>query len=435
MTPSIRAAAVRVLLTVAAGRATLAAEVDRARAAWDDARDRSLLLELTAGTLRWRGEVDAVLTACASRPPAEIHETVLTVLRIGIYELRHLSRMPAHAVVNEAVEAARALGQKRATGFVNAVLREAQRRGAAIALPPRPTSADDREGWLAYLSTTLSHPRWLVERYLDRAGADGAERWCRYNLDVPRPTVRPRGGTLTPALAAALTASGATPSPTIPGCWRLTAAALAGLSADTRDALAVQDEGSQWVAQHSGATPGDRVLDICAAPGGKTALLARAVTPAGWVVAADIRPARIRVLRETLNREALTRVPIVRLDAAVGVPFDRSFDRVLVDAPCSGLGTIGRDPDVKWTRTAASLPRYAALQTAILTQAATAVRPNGHLVYATCSSEPEENVAVIDAFLATTPAFARACADGATRPDRDGLDAFFAAVLVRREGA
>lgn len=434
MTPSIRAAAARVLLTVDAGRATLAAELDRARTQWADARDRSLLFELTAGTLRRRGEVDAVLTACATRPPAEIHDTVLTVLRVGIYELRHLTRMPPHAVVSEAVDAARALGQARAAGFVNAVLREVQRRGPGLILPARPTSPDDREGWLAYLSTTLSHPRWLVERYVDRAGVEGAERWCRYHLDVPRPAVRPRGGTLAPDLAAVL-ADAATPSPVVPGCWRLSAAALAALPAEVRDALSVQDEGSQWVALHVGARPGDRVLDVCAAPGGKTALLARAVGDQGLVVAADIRPARIRVLRETLQREGLPHVPVVRLDAAVGVPFSAAFDCVLVDAPCSGLGTIGRDPDVKWTRTPDALARYAALQTAILGEAASAVRPGGRLVYATCSSEPEENEAVVETFLGATPAFDRAVPDSATRPDCDGLDAFYAAVLVRRDDA
>lgn len=391
-------------------------------------------MELTAGTLRWRGAVDATLAPFVSRPFGEIHEAVLTVLRIGTYELRHLTRMPAHAVVNEAVESVRALRQGRAAGFVNAILRSVQRKRDVLTLPGRPTS-DDREAWLTFLSTSLSHPRWLAERYFDRVGPAAAEAWCRYNNAIPTVTVRVTSGTNAgdqQTVYDELRALGAAPSTTTPDAWRMAAGTLTSLLDVVRDQLSVQDEGSQLVAQKVGAQPGERVLDLCAAPGGKSAMLARSIGPTGVVISCDTRATRLKVLRQTLQREGVT-PRIVRIDATRPLPFDATFDRVLLDAPCSGLGTIGRDPDVKWSRDAESLVRFAATQRAMIREAALAVRPGGRLVYATCSSEPEENTAVVDDFLTTHPQFARESVDLETRPDRDGLDAFFAAVLVRRE--
>lgn len=423
-------------MAVQSGRATLAAELERARRDFPDERDRGLLMELTAGTLRWRGAVDAILAPFVSRPFGEIHEAVLTVLRIGTYELRHLTRMPAHAVVNEAVESVRALRQGRASGFVNAILRSVERKRDVLTLPGRP-STNDREAWTTYLSVSLSHPRWLVERYLDRAGTTGAEAWCRYNNAVPAVSVRVTADCRPDdqsTIDEELRQAGATPSTVTPGAWRMPAGVLATLLEPVRDRLVVQDEGSQLVAQRVSALAGDRVLDLCAAPGGKSAMLARAVGNAGVVVSCDTRPARLTVLRQTLAREGVP-ARVVRIDATRPLPFGATFDRVLLDAPCSGLGTIGRDPDVKWARQPDALARFAATQRAMLTHAAGAVAPGGRLIYATCSSEPEENADVVNAFLADHPGFQRDGADLETRPDRDGLDAFFAAVLVRRESA
>lgn len=436
MTQNIRLAAARTLLAVQSGRATLAAELERARRGFPDERDRGLLMELTAGTLRWRGAIDAVLTPFVSRPFGEIHEAVLAVLRIGTYELRHLTRMPAHAVVNEAVESVRLLRQGRAAGFVNAILRSVQRKRDELTLPGRPTTVD-RDAWITYLSTSLSHPRWLVERYFDRAGAEGAEAWCRYNNAVPSVSVRVTAATNAVDQATIydeLKAAGGVLSTVTPDAWRLPTGALATMLEPVRDQLVVQDEGSQLVAQRVDARPGDRILDLCAAPGGKSAMLARAVGASGLVISCDTRPARLKVLKDTLRHEGVA-PRVVRIDATEALPFGATFDRVLVDAPCSGLGTIGRDPDVKWSRQPDSLERFAATQRAMLSQSAAAVAPNGRLIYATCSSEPEENAMVVDAFLAAHPEFRRAGIDLETRPDRDGLDAFFAAVLVRREGA
>ncbi len=448
MKTTVRLAAARVLITVGSGRATLADELDRARADFADERDRGLLLELTANTLRWRNLVDHLIRQCADRPLTEIHESVLTVLRIAAFELRWHTKVPEHAVLNEAVESVRTLRQGRAAGFVNAVLRTMTRKKGGLTLPPRPgttnlegradEAAVNRQDWIEYLSITLSHPAWLVERYLNRVGAEAAEKWCEYNLALPNVTVRmtasiPRNKV--GEVVEALKFLDAAESPRVPGAWRLPPGVLTGPSEELlRPFIAVQDEGSQLVAESAGAVPGERVLDLCAAPGGKSAMLARNVRPGGFVISCDNRPRRVRVLQETLHRENLPN-RIVRLDGTEPLPFAAIFDRVVVDAPCSGLGTLRRDPDVKWARDEASLARFAGIQSALLDRAADAVRPGGALVYATCSSEPEENGDVVAGFLAAHPAFAQPAPAMTTRPDRDALDAFFVAVLVRRESA
>lgn len=442
MKTTVRLAAARVLITVGSGRATLSDELDRARADFRDERDRALLLELTANTLRWRNLVDHLIRQCADRPLNEIHESVLTVLRIAAFELRWHTTVPDHAVLHEAVESVRQLRQARAAGFVNAVLRTMTRKKGALKVPRRPAdtnvSALNRNAWIEYLSITLSHPAWLVARYLDRAGAEPAEKWCEYNLSLPSVTVR-----MTASIArnkvdevtAAVKSLGGEESAAVPGAWRLPLGVLTGETEELlRPYVAIQDEGSQLVAHASGAAPGERVLDLCAAPGGKSAMFARAVRPGGFVISCDTRPRRLRVLQETLHRENLPN-RVVRLDGTEPLPFEPIFDRVVVDAPCSGLGTLRRDPDVKWSRDEASLARFAELQRQLIDRAAEVVRPGGALVYATCSSEPEENEQVVAGFLDAHQSFDQLAPAVSTRPDRDGLDAFFVAVLVRRERA
>ena len=179
-------------MAVESRRATLGAEVDRARRALADERDRGLLLELTSGVCRWRAELDACLEACSQRPLDTIDPPLLATLRLAVYQLRHLDRIPAHAVVHESVEAARVLDAPRAAGFVNGILRTYLRTQDTIALPPRPEAGSTRRQQLAYLSVTLSHPRWLVARWLDRYGFDETETWCRFNNAAPDLTVRAR---------------------------------------------------------------------------------------------------------------------------------------------------------------------------------------------------------------------------------------------------
>ncbi len=186
---TVRDVAARALASIERGRRTLATEIDRARPALSDERDRGLLLELTAGTLRWRGELDALLAQCTDRPIAGLDEVIRNVLRIGAYQLEHLARIPRHAAVHEAVESARRLGRARAAGFVNAVLRRFVRDRTRLRLPPRPADGALADQ-VAYLSTSLSHPAWLVERWLARWGFEAAERWCRFDNEPPELALR-----------------------------------------------------------------------------------------------------------------------------------------------------------------------------------------------------------------------------------------------------
>ena len=439
-------------MAVESRRSTLGAEVDRARRGLADDRDRGLLLELTSGVCRWRAELDACLETCSQRPLETIDAPLLATLRLAIYQLRHLDRIPAHAVVNESVEAARVLDAPRAAGFVNGILRAYLRAQDTITLPARPEAGATRRQQLAYLSVTLSHPKWLVARWLDRYGFAATEAWCQFNNASPDLTVRARGpGVDSASLIATLEQRviHATPGLYAPDVVRLAPGVLGSIDADLRRDLLVQDEGSVIVAHAAGAEPGERVLDLCAAPGGKTMVLWADMGGQGYLVASDIRPARMQILRDTL-RDAGIPEHLTALDATRELPFGPdTFDRVFVDVPCSGLGTLRRDPDVKWAVALESLPALVAAQRRILAQAASVVRPGGTLIYATCSSEPDENDEVVDAFLAESDSFDAEPipAAGAVRelidergrlrttPPRHGLDAFFAARLVRRERA
>lgn len=448
---SVRAAAAQVLLAIDRGETTLGAEVERWRSEVPE-RDRALFLELTTGALRWRNELDAVIAAASRRAAREIEPTALTVLRLAAYQLRHLDRIPEHAVVHESVDTIRQLEQPKAAGFVNAVLRTMIRRGPAISLPKRPASDATLDAQVRYLSITLSHPAWLVRRWIARVGFDATESWCRFNNSPPQMTIRAAGRREADALLAALVAASipAEAAPYVDDAIRLPPGTLGRIPAALRESFVVQDEGAQLVARLANARPGERVLDACASPGGKSLVMAaglkRTEIAGSLLVAADFRETRVATLARTV-RALAPEVAIVRLDARAPLPFGAVFDCVLLDAPCSGLGTVRRDPDVKWTRTAADLPRFAADQLAMLRACAAVVKPGGRIVYATCSSEPEENAGVVDTFLAGAPEFMPAPPDAAspvaaalrnaagaleTRPVEHGLDAYFGAVLARR---
>jgi 16S rRNA (cytosine967-C5)-methyltransferase len=205
-----------------------------------------------------------------------------------------------------------------------------------------------------------------------------------------------------------------------------------GLDAFTAGRCLVQDEASQLIADLVGAEPGERVLDLCASPGGKTVALAAAVGASGSVIAGDVRPHRVRLLTRTLTRCQVANAHVLHLPAEGALPLrPAAFDAVLIDAPCSGLGTVRRDPDIRWRRVPADLPRFAAAQLELLRRAAGLARPGGRIVYSTCSSEPEENEGVVSAFLDAHPEYARA-RTFETLPFRDGLEAFYGAVLRRQ---
>ena len=454
-----RIAALRVLQAVDADRADLPGAIAEARTHLRDERDRALLVELTTGTLRWLAALDYLIAQAAKRPLARLDPEVRDVLRLSIYQLLHLDRVPASAVVDDAVELTRKAGKSSAAGLVNAVLRGVSRTRVALSLPPKPALAADgkpenRDAALDYLSTTLSHPRWLVARWMDAHGFAATERWAQFN-NAPAPLTL-RANTLRttrPALQQALAVHGVECRPTSVAPDGLVVTQGNPLHTPLADSgvFVLQDEASQAVAALSLAAPGERVLDTCGSPGGKSVAMTAAVAPDGVVVAGDIRGRRIDLLRQTLTRMGAGRASIVQIDLSRPLPFGPVFDCVFVDAPCSGLGTIRREPEIRWRRAPADLTSLAAEQSGLLGNAAEAVRPGGRLVYATCSSEPEENEGVVAAFLARNPEFSpvgrQALLDrlptsmgdsiddaGHLRswPWRHGLEAFFGAVMVRR---
>lgn len=440
--------------------ADLPAALARTREDLTDERDRALAATIVTGTLRWRARLDALVLQHASRPPDTLDPEVLQILRLSIFQLLFLDRVPASAVVDDAVSLTRAQRKRSAAGFVNAVLRAVSRNRHRIAWPEPPARIAGEEGRRAAidaLSLSGSHPRWLIERWIDRLGLEATRAWVAFNNTEPPMTLRVnRSQTTREELAARLHEAGVE---TEPATWApdgLIVHAGNPLRTPLADSglFLVQDEASQIVPLAAGVRPGMRVLDACAAPGGKTLVLDDALRAGanggraqGLLVAADFRERRLRVLRSLLARHG-SDARLVQHDLARGVPFGDVFDRVLVDAPCTGLGTLRRDVDIRWKRREEDVHRAAVRQRAMIAEAAQAVAPGGRLVYATCSSEPDENDAIVDGFLESRPAFvrvprARLVEDGVpealldehgilrTRPDRHGLEPFFAAALER----
>ena len=446
-----RVAAYDILCAVSAGNADLPTAIASARATLHDDRDRALAAEIASGVQRWRAALDHLIVEFSKRAIDRLDPEILEILRLSSYQLLHLTRVPAAAVVDDAVDLTKRAGKRSASGFVNAVLRSISRRRASLPLPPRPSDPADRDAALKYLSVTLSHPRWLAERWLERLGLDAAEAWMRFNNTAGSVTLRAnRLQTTREALLERLVTDEIQVHPT--------AFAPDGLIVDEGHPLrgagqeqgwfVVQDEASQLVTLLAGDRALPRVLDTCASPGGKTTALAALMEGRGLLVACDVRERRVDLLRRTVAASGATNVRIVQADLLKPLPFAASFDCVLVDAPCSGLGTLRRDPDIRWRRREHDLPALAAAELTMLQHAAEQVAPGGRLVYATCSSEPEENEGVADAFLATTPGFTALHASAATtrlaetlidrrghlrtQPDLHGLEAFFGAVFERR---
>jgi 16S rRNA (cytosine967-C5)-methyltransferase len=446
-----RRAAYAALRAVTAGRSDLPDALARARARLSDSRDAGLAAEIVTGTLRWMGALDAVIEAFAGRPASRLDPEVLDILRLSAYQLQHLDRVPGRAVVSDGVELAREARKHSACGMVNAVLRRIERERACLPLPHRPES-DDVDSALTYLSVTLSHPRWLMARWLRRAGFEGAERWARFNNSPAPLTLRANTLVATRAdLVRRLAAHGvvATPTRFAPDGLIVAEGNPFGTPLFDSGAFFVQDEVSQVIAAIAGARAGERVLDACASPGGKTTAMAAAMRGDGLVVAGELRRRRVELLKETVARSQARSVRVVQLDAAL-LPFGPVFDLALLDAPCSGLGTIRRDPEIRWRQSEGNLAVLARAQRRMLEAASAVVRHGGRVVYATCSSEPEEGEDLVTSFLAAHPEFeieapmkndvtgmdvsGLVTPEGFLRtwPHVHGLEAFFAAVLRHR---
>ncbi len=426
MTTPARRLAFAILADIERGP-TLAERLAAPEAEALDSRERSFLHELALGVLRKRGALDYAISPLVDRPLERLTPDVLTALRLGAYQLLHL-RVPGHAAVSESVELARA-AQPRSAGFVNAVLRRLQREGA----PPDPDPGKDPKRWL---TTAGSLPLWIADRWLERLGPETAVARARVLLEAP-PTffrLNPRG----PAPLEALAELEIEARPTdVPEAWELSSGRL--VEAARRGRVYIQDRSSQLVARL--AASGRSVLDACAAPGGKSLLLADLLGPASKVIAAEASPRRLHTLASLARLWGASDLLPVGADARQP-PFRSTFDTVLLDAPCSGLGTMARHPDIRWRLRPRDVGRHARRQLEILAALGPLVKPGGRLVYATCSIEDEENEGVLTPFLEKHPGFrperlpdwALPFAAGPfvrTRPETHGGDAFFAAVLRR----
>lgn len=438
-----RSLAFRVLRDVARRRGEPAARLE---ALADDSlsrSDRDLATEIVYGVLRFQECLDFVLAAHSKRPIAELSPTVLLALRIGLYQIRHLSRVPERAAVDESVRLTRAFGAHRGAPYVNAVLREALRRPEVPELPSR------RDDPLGYLAITLSHPRWLARRYLERLGLERAEARCRVQNEPPETFCRVSARMPLDEAVATLATEGVVAERfhLVPRCLRVVSGRLRESSLLASGSIFIQEAGAQLVPFLVDPRPGESVLDLCAAPGGKALAIAERVAAEGRVVALDRRVSRARLLGRLGARAGASRLFPVAADGRA-VPLRGSFAKILLDAPCTSLGTLRRNPDIKWRVRESDLDAMAALQLELLHRAGEALASGGRLVYATCSTEPEENEEVVARFLderrgafrslpaePALPQPARSLVDhsGALRtsPERDGLDGYFACVLTR----
>ncbi len=346
-----------------------------------DARDTGLAYEIVFGVLRFQQQLDWLIVHYSGRADPHLHPPVRRALRMGIYQLRYMDRIPPHAAVNESVELVKRAGKRSAAGLVNAVLRKAGR--GEVRWPSR--------------EETLSHPEWMLERWEKQFGAERMEAIAAANLRQPETYVRV-GPNEPPVPDSEATA--------IDGCFRL----LSG----PREGLRIQDIGSQSIVPLLQLERGQRFLDVCAAPGNKTA---QALETGIRAVACDVYFPRLTAMRRFP-------VGLVRLDATRPLPFGPVFDRILVDAPCSGTGTLARNPEIKWRLQPSHINDLAAKQKLILSQSLAALAPGGRLVYSTCSLEREENEGVVESV-----AGAQVIETMWRIPGRDEGDGFFAAVI------
>ena len=390
--------------------------------------DRALTHELVLGVLRWQSWLDQIVEHFSKRRAETLDLAVRIALRMGLYQLRFLSRIPASAAVNESVNLVRAAKVSSAAAFVNAVLRRAIREAD---YDPASSTQDPLEK----LAIETSHPVWLIDRWVKSFGSGEAESLARANNDIP-PTafrvVHTRGNE--DELFQQLTAAGAAVerSTLAERALRISGAPAIVRDLSTNGQIYLQDEASQLVAHVLDARPGERVLDLCAAPGGKTTLLADRAGDNAFVVAADRSPTRITTVTTTAALHQLKGIQPVLLDAGNKLPFaPNAFDRVLVDAPCSGTGTLRRNPEIRWRLANDDIPNFAAAQKQFLRNAAEVLKPGGRLVYSTCSVEREENEEVVADFLKTHTGFAQ-LKTLRTWPHREGSDGFFMAVLEHK---
>ncbi len=403
-------------------------------------RDRVLCHELVMGVLRHELWLDRLIEYYAKRTISELDVAVRLILQLGLYQLRFLSRIPASAAVNDSVNLVNLARLRSASGLVNAVLRRATRE-------PDVDPANDIHDPIERLAVTTSHPVWLLERWLKVLGREEAEEFARANNE-PAPVafrvVTNRASEAEVLLELGQAGAQLTRSEVAQRAWRITGGKAVLSRMVTEGRVYVQDEASQLVAEIVDAKPGERILDLCSAPGSKTSQIADQAGDAATVVASDLHEHRLKTVIATAGVHGLESIKAIALDATRPLPLPKnSFDGVLVDAPCSGTGTLRRNPEIRWRISSADIAELSGRQKQLLLNAAMAVRPGGRLIYSTCSVEPEENEEVRQTFLENSHNFTKAeilssspLPAGSetirTWPHRQGTDGFFICAFTRK---
>ena len=441
---NVREVAVEVLATSRRGRASTRARLERALAREKLSRaDTSLLWELVLGVMRRRLTLDWIIKKY-SRPKGHTSPWIREILRLGIYQLLYLDRIPDFAATNESVNLARKLGGKPAAGYVNAILRQAVRERE------EPSWESLRSRPVKYLSLKHSHPEWLVARWLKRYGERETELFCEANnreaplclransLRIGREKLKQRLKSEGREVAACKLA---------PLCLRLNYRGDVGkLNVLAEGLCQVQDEAAMLVSDVVSPRPGERVLDLCAAPGGKTTHMAELMENRGLILAVDLKEKKLARVRENCARLGINIVETLAADGRDpgGIPGE-DWDRVLVDAPCSNLGVLRRRVEARWRVKEEDIQRLASLGSELLRSGARKVRPGGLVVYTTCTLEPEEDEGLVVEFLRQNPDFSLdknfpsflqplSDPEGCLRayPYRHDMDGIFAARLHRR---
>lgn len=401
--------------------------------------DRTLTHELVLGVLRRQLFLDSLITHFSNRQLSDLDLPVRIVLRLGIYQLRFLTRVPASAAVNESVKLVRYGRIRSAEGFVNAVLRRATREPEFD-----PTAMIEDE--ITRLAIATSHPEWLLKKWINSFGIELTTEFAQANNIAPPVAFRvvQRRANESQVIQE-LRDAGAKPTKSriAENGWRFEGAATPLLKLAREGVIYIQDEASQLVAELATSYSSESILDLCAAPGSKTTLMADRASK-GSIIACDVNEPRLLTVVQTAQLHGLTNIQYVVADGTKLLPFStEQFETVLVDAPCSGTGTLRRNPEIRWRITAPDFEKLSTRQTQLLENAATVLKLSGTIVYSTCSVEPEENESVVNSFLSKHPEFVpeKINSHGPLKtdsdslrswPQRDGCDGFFLTVLRRK---
>lgn len=403
--------------------------------------DKSLLFEIVHGVMRWMGRLDWILNGFYKGQFSKCVPNVKNALRVALYQILFLDKVPDYAAVNEAVDFVKKLQGQKYADLANGLLRNIIRNKESIRYP------DPEEDLIGYLSAYYSHPSWMVKRWVNRFGKENTEKLLIANNNKPVLSLRVNNLVTTKDELKSLLNSVElkyTESKILPEFIRLNNLTnITDWEYFQKGYFSVQDESTGLPVKLLDPKPQMRILDLCSAPGGKTSFIADLMKNEGEIIAIDKFESRLKILEKNLKRMRVTNVKTIPVDA-LGFEDSTGFDRVLIDAPCSGLGTLTKKPDLKWKKDLGDIRKITNIQYNLLKKGASLLKPNGYLVYSTCTIEPEENIDIVKKFLSEHSNFKlveaydkfpkelldeNGCVQ--TLPHIHGIDGSFAAKLVR----